>query len=87
MTPVARLLHVCCGDSGKCVVCGFCFPPPFLGASAQVAFIVQAGERNVVDQRFIEFGLLSDHGIRSTRVTLGEVFGVGGDGLDTDVLG
>jgi hypothetical protein len=38
-----------------------------------VAFIVQPGERNVIDQRLIEFGLLTGHGVKSVRVTLEEV--------------
>lgn len=38
-----------------------------------VAFIVQENERNAFDQRIIEYALLQNHGIKSVRVTLGDV--------------
>lgn len=41
--------------------------------STAVLFIVQPGERNVFDQRHIEYSLYENHGIRSYRLTLSEV--------------
>lgn len=38
-----------------------------------VAFITQDNERNVFDQRVIEYNLLKEYGIRSIRLTLDEV--------------
>lgn len=38
-----------------------------------VLVIVQPGERNVFDQKHIEFNLLAEYGIRSVRMTLEEV--------------
>lgn len=38
-----------------------------------VLFIVQPGERNVFDQRHIEYSLYNNHGVTSYRVTLDEV--------------
>lgn len=40
---------------------------------AVVLFVVQDGERNVFDQRALEYELLSKHGIRSVRATFGEL--------------
>lgn len=44
-----------------------------LNAKKIVAFVVQENERNAFDQRIIEYNLLRDHGVKSTRVTLGDV--------------
>lgn len=38
-----------------------------------VAFVVQDGERNVFDQRIIEYNLLQRHGIQTVRFTLEQV--------------
>ena len=38
-----------------------------------VLFVVQAGERNVMDQRLIEFGLWDNHAVPAIRLTLGQV--------------
>ncbi|KAG7193673.1 uncharacterized protein KQ657_000360 [Scheffersomyces spartinae] len=38
-----------------------------------VLFIVQNGERNVFDQKHVEFALLNNHGIKSIRMSLEEV--------------
>lgn len=38
-----------------------------------VAFVVQEGERNVFDQRHIEYSLLQKHGIQTVRLTLDQV--------------
>lgn len=38
-----------------------------------VAFVVQEGERNVFDQRLIEYNLLQAHGIQTVRFTLEQV--------------
>jgi glutathione synthase len=38
-----------------------------------VLVIVQEGERNVFDQRHLEYSLLKNHGIKSRRITLQEV--------------
>ncbi|KAI8366713.1 glutathione synthetase [Radiomyces spectabilis] len=40
---------------------------------ARVLMIVQGGERNIFDQRWIEYNLLKVHGIRMMRRTMGEV--------------
>lgn len=42
-----------------------------------VAFVVQASERNVMDQRLLEHALWERHGIASRRVTLQEVAATG----------
>lgn len=44
-----------------------------LPSSIAVLFIVQPGERNVFDQRHLEYSLYENHGIRSFRLTLSEV--------------
>lgn len=41
-------------------------------SEAAVLFIVQPGERNVFDQRAVEYPLLNTHGVRTHRVTLEE---------------
>jgi glutathione synthase len=41
--------------------------------SSIVLFVVQVGERNVMDQRMIEFELWERHGVPAVRLTLGEV--------------
>lgn len=41
--------------------------------SSVVVFVVQVGERNVMDQRMIEFELWESHGVPAVRLTLGEV--------------
>ncbi|CAR27735.1 hypothetical protein ZYGR_0N02210 [Zygosaccharomyces rouxii] len=38
-----------------------------------VAFVVQDGERNVFDQRIVEYNLLQSHGIQTVRFTLEQV--------------
>ena len=38
-----------------------------------VLFIVQPGERNVFDQRWLEYALLENHGVRTHRLSLAEV--------------
>ncbi|SCU82041.1 LAFA_0C08724g1_1 [Lachancea sp. 'fantastica'] len=38
-----------------------------------VAFIVQRGERNVFDQRVLEYELFQKHGIKSVRLTIHEI--------------
>lgn len=44
------------------------------GASKQaVLFVVQPGERNVFDQRHVEYSLYNNHGVSSYRLTLDEV--------------
>jgi glutathione synthase len=41
--------------------------------NAIVLFVVQHPERNAFDQRWLEYHLLKDHGIRTCRMTLHEV--------------
>lgn len=41
--------------------------------SSVVIFVVQVGERNVMDQRMIEFELWDRHKVPVVRITLGEV--------------
>ena len=43
------------------------------GSDAVVAFIVQPRERNVMDQRLLEYALWEGHGVRAVRVTLAEL--------------
>lgn len=43
------------------------------GKKAAVLFVVQPGERNVFDQRHIEYSLYNNHGISSYRLTLAEI--------------
>lgn len=38
-----------------------------------VAFIVQSGERNVFDQKILEYNLFKNYGIKSVRLTLHEI--------------
>ncbi|KAL6942046.1 hypothetical protein ACO0QE_003210 [Hanseniaspora vineae] len=42
-------------------------------ATTIVAFIVQDGERNVFDQRILEYNLASNHGIKAVRLTIQDV--------------
>lgn len=41
--------------------------------SSNILFVVQPGERNVFDQRWLEYELLETHGIHSTRQTFEEL--------------
>ena len=47
------------------------------GKDPVVLFVVQAGERNVVDQRLLEFALWEQHGVRVKRATLADVESTG----------
>jgi glutathione synthetase len=67
LNPAARELaaglaaaHVVYGEAGR-------------GREKVVLFIVQPGERNVFDQRWLEYALLEDHGVRVHRVSLAEI--------------
>lgn len=46
---------------------------PSEGKQTIVAFIVQQGERNVFDQRILEYNLLDKFGIKSVRITIHEI--------------
>jgi glutathione synthase len=41
--------------------------------NAAVLFVVQEPERNAFDQRWLEYYLLEEHGIRTCRMTLNEI--------------
>lgn len=43
------------------------------GRKTAVLFVVQHGERNVFDQRWLEYDLLEKHGIQAHRISLSEV--------------
>ncbi|CAG8566881.1 16497_t:CDS:10 [Acaulospora morrowiae] len=45
--------------------------------SAVVLMVVQSGERNVFDQRWIEYVLLNNHGVHLIRRTLSEIYNEG----------
>ncbi len=53
---------------------------------AYVAFVVQAGERNVMDQRMLEFELWERHAVPCIRVTLAEVRALCCDGLYSFIM-
>lgn len=59
-----------CHESNRCVVFRRYGLAPGEGV---VAFVVQPGERNVVDQRWLEMKLWMDHGVRVKRVTLAQI--------------
>jgi len=50
-------------------------PSPSRGAQVEavVLFVVQPGERNVMDQRMLEYKLASEHSVRVIRATLAEI--------------
>ena len=47
--------------------------PSNKSSSTAILFVVQPNERNVFDQRHIEYSLYEKHGIRSYRLTLSEI--------------
>jgi len=50
-------------------------PSPSRGTQVEavVLFVVQPGERNVMDQRMLEYKLANDHSVRVIRATLAEI--------------
>ncbi|KAI5810682.1 glutathione synthase [Pyronema omphalodes] len=48
-------------------------PAALEGRETAVLFIVQPNERNAFDQRWLEYNLLENHGIRAYRVSLDEI--------------
>lgn len=49
------------------------YGPGDKGRKTAVLFVVQHGERNVFDQRWLEYNLLEKHGVRVHRISLSEV--------------
>ena len=49
------------------------YGPAAAGRPKAVLFIVQPGERNAFDQRWLEYALLENHGVRVYRASLAEV--------------
>lgn len=49
------------------------YGPAASGREKAVVFLCQPGERNVFDQRWLEYLLLTNHGVRTHRLTLAEV--------------
>lgn len=68
--PVSRSIQ---GLSESLAVANYHYNGEVTNTETVILVVVQEGERNVFDQRLLEFDLLNRHGIKSIRLSLGQI--------------